>query len=206
MAESKNINRDDLRSVLFILVLFVSVVGGRELGAYYSSYEEMTQLKVFFEVEEEELSRYLISSIEGVETPLTIGYSITSKNADNTIDLVPTQPDYVRRWMIGLTVSPIKVNQPEASDVDFEIAFAKENWTEALIACEKSLEIYQNRGYRWRWARKLIDLGDAHIGRNEPGDLDRARETYQQSLDMFTEMGAPGYIQVLEERLKDIGY
>ena len=121
MAESKNINRDDLRSVLFILVLFVSVVGGRELGAYYSSYEEMTQLKVFFEVEEEELSRYLISSIEGVETPLTIGYSITSKNADNTIDLVPTQPDYVRRWMIGLTVSPIKVNQPEASDVDFEM-------------------------------------------------------------------------------------
>ncbi len=47
-------------------------------------------------------------------------------------------------------------------------------------------------------------LGDAFVGRNEPGDLERARETYQQSLDMFTEMGAPGYIQVLEERLKDL--
>ena len=51
----------------------------------------------------------------------------------------------------------------------------------------------------------LADLGDALAKRNEPGDLERARVTYQQALDMFTEMGAPGYIQVLEERLLDIG-
>jgi hypothetical protein len=72
------------------------------------------------------------------------------------------------------------------------------------MVCEKSIEIYQIRGYRWRWARKLIDLGDALVGRNEPGDLEKARETYQQSLDMFTEMGAPGYIKVLEERLGEL--
>ena len=52
-------------------------------------------------------------------------------------------------------------------------------------------------------------LGDATVeatlvGRNEPGDLERARETYQQSLDMFTDMGAAGYIKVLEERLEDL--
>jgi hypothetical protein len=35
----------------------------------------------------------------------------------------------------------------------------------------------------------------------KPGDQDRAQEPYQQSLNMFTEMGAPGYIKVLEERL-----
>ena len=46
--------------------------------------------------------------------------------------------------------------------------------------------------------------GDTLAGRNEPGELDRARETYQQSLDMFAEMGAPGYIKVLEERLWDL--
>ena len=88
--------------------------------------------------------------------------------------------------------------------MDFEIAFAKKLWTEAVTACEKSLEIYQNRGYLWRWARTLINLGDSLVGRNELGDLERARETYQQSLDTFTEMGAPGYIQVLEKRLKDL--
>jgi len=50
----------------------------------------------------------------------------------------------------------------------------------------------------------LIDLGDALIGRKEPGDLDRARQTYQESLEVFTEMGAPGYIRVLEKRLGEL--
>ncbi len=121
MAERKPINRDDLRSVLFLLILFVSVVGGREIGNYLSTYEEMTQLKVLFEVTEEELSRFLIDSLEERDTSLDIGYSITSPRADNSIDIVISQPDYVRRWLIGVTVSPIRVNQPEASDVDFEM-------------------------------------------------------------------------------------
>jgi tetratricopeptide (TPR) repeat protein len=86
----------------------------------------------------------------------------------------------------------------------FEIAFGQEQWGQAITSCEYSIELAQNVGYRWEWARRLIDLGDALLGHNEPGDRERARETYQQSLDMFTEMGAPGYIQVLEERLKDM--
>lgn len=121
MSQKKPKYRDDLKSVLLILILFVSVVGGRELGNFYSSYEGMTKLKVLFEVREEELSRYLVEIMEGREPSLGIGYSITSQDADNTIDLVTTQPDYVRRWIIGLTVAPIKVNQPEASDVNFEM-------------------------------------------------------------------------------------
>jgi len=54
------------------------------------------------------------------------------------------------------------------------------------------------------WARSLIDLGDALLGRNEPGNHERARQTYRESLDMFTEMGAPGYIKVLEKRLGEM--
>ena len=87
---------------------------------------------------------------------------------------------------------------------NFELARVESRWVDALAACEASIEFYQNGGHLWGYARVLIDLADALIGRNEPGDLERARETYQQSLDMFTEMGAPGYIKVLEERLRDI--
>ena len=36
------------------------------------------------------------------------------------------------------------------------------------------------------------------------GDKERARKIYQQSMDMITEMGAPGYIKVLEERLEEL--
>ena len=88
------------------------------------------------------------------------------------------------------------------SKIKFELALAEQRWGEAIINCESSIKTYQRGGHRWDWARVLIDLGDALLGRNETGDLERARETYQQSLDMFTEMGAPGYIKVLEERLR----
>ena len=64
MSKKRPIKGDDLRSVLFILILFVSVVGGREFGNYFSSYENMTKLKVYFEVKEEEVSRYLLDTLD----------------------------------------------------------------------------------------------------------------------------------------------
>lgn len=121
MSKRRAIRKDDLTSVLFMLILFVSVVGGRELGNFYSSYESLTDLKVVFDVEEEDLSRFLLDTLSGTETGLDVGYTISSKGVDNSVDIITTQPDYVRRWLIGVTVSPIRVNQPEASDVDFEM-------------------------------------------------------------------------------------
>ena len=53
-------------------------------------------------------------------------------------------------------------------------------------------------------ARKLIDQGDAYVSRSKPGDQEMAQETFQQSLDMFTEMCAPGYFKVLEEQLRNM--
>ena len=88
---------------------------------------------------------------------------------------------------------------------EFELAYADERWSESIAACESLVEICERSEHRWDWARRLIDLGDAYLGRNEPGDLEKVREIYQQSLDMFIEMGAPGYIKVLEERLGSIG-
>jgi tetratricopeptide (TPR) repeat protein len=84
---------------------------------------------------------------------------------------------------------------------EYELAYAEERWHEAVAVCESLVEICERSNHRWDWARRLIDLADAVTCRKEPGDIERAREIYQQSLDMFTEMGAPGYIKVLEERL-----
>jgi tetratricopeptide (TPR) repeat protein len=86
-------------------------------------------------------------------------------------------------------------------DAEAEFARAERRWDEAVSACRAQIDIYQGGGYRWPWARQLIDLGDALIGRDGPSDRERAEGAYRQSLEMFTEMGASGYIQVLEERL-----
>jgi hypothetical protein len=74
------------------------------------------------------------------------------------------------------------------SSVDFELSCLEGQWSAAVSLCNNSLKVFQNSGHRWLLARKLVDLGEALVGRNEPGDLERAREAYQQSLDMITEM------------------
>lgn len=171
MSQKKPKYRDDLKSVVFILILFVSVVGGREFGNFYSSYNGMTKLKVFFEVEEEELSRYLVEIMEGGEPSLGIGYSITSQDADNSIDLVTTQPDYVRRWIIGVTVAPIKVNQPEASDVNFEM------FVEDVLV--------DNETYRFpREKVNYLGLRDRELQPNID-DLEILRRLILESVDMY---------------------
>ena len=121
MPDGKPIKRDELIGALTLIILFISVVGGREIGNYYASYQEMTRLKVLFEVTEEELSRYIIGLVQGEETDLDIGLIITAPGANNTANIVIDTPDYVDRWLIGLTVSPIVVNQPEASEVELEM-------------------------------------------------------------------------------------
>jgi len=90
------------------------------------------------------------------------------------------------------------------ASAEFELAFAEKRWNDAVNFIEKSIEIMKSSKHHWGLARRLIDLGDSLVGRSEPSDLERAREIYQQSLEMFTEMGAPGYIKVLEERLREL--
>lgn len=93
------------------------------------------------------------------------------------------------------------VNIELRSRVEFEIALVEGQWAAAVAACETSIKIFEDSGHRWGYARRLIDLGDALVSRGEPGDPRRAREVYQQALDAFSEMGAPGYVKVLEDRL-----
>jgi class 3 adenylate cyclase/tetratricopeptide (TPR) repeat protein len=88
--------------------------------------------------------------------------------------------------------------------VEYELAFAEERWQEAVNAAESMIEICERTDHFWFLARQLINLSDALVHRDQPNDLERAREGYQRSLEMFTEMGASGYIKVLEERLQSL--
>jgi tetratricopeptide (TPR) repeat protein len=83
-------------------------------------------------------------------------------------------------------------------------ALAERRWNQAASLTLSLIDLLQAANYRWEWARAMIDLGDIYAQRNQPGDPDRAREAYQRSLDMFVEMEAPGYIQVLRQRMQSV--
>jgi beta-glucosidase/6-phospho-beta-glucosidase/beta-galactosidase len=46
----------------------------------------------------------------------------------------------------------------------------------------------------WEVGCSYLDVRDVYAMRNEPGDLDKAMDAYQQSLDVFTEVDADGYV------------
>jgi len=75
---------------------------------------------------------------------------------------------------------------------------------EALGIAQFYVDQHQVSGARWLQARTRIYLGDALRGRDSPGDRERARQTYQEALDIFKEMGADGYVQVLLKRLESL--
>ncbi len=105
------------------------------------------------------------------------------------------------------------INQPSNKEEEMykfraeaELVRAEGYWEEAVSKYKTIVDIWQAGGYRWNWARQLIDLGDSLLGRDLPGDREQAERVYRQSLELFTEMGAPGYIQVLEQRLGGIEF
>jgi len=120
MAEQP-IQRDEIIGALTLVILFLSVMAGREAGNFYASYEEMKSLKVLFRVEEEELSTYLRGILEGGSPDLPVGITITLPSVEDGAELVTQVPDYARRWLISVTLSPIVVRQPSVSDVELEL-------------------------------------------------------------------------------------
>lgn len=81
-------------------------------------------------------------------------------------------------------------------------AMAERRWEQAASVTLSWINLLQHMGRRWDRARVLIDLGDIYAQRGKLGDPQRARQAYQESQDMFSEMEATGYIQVLRQRLQ----
>jgi hypothetical protein len=113
--------RSELISALSLVIIFLAALLGREMGNLYSSFEEMESLKVYFDVPEEELAGYLRDVLDGKEAYLDVGLTITLPSVSNEGEIVTETPDYVRKWLIGLTLSAVTVRQPSVSDVEMSL-------------------------------------------------------------------------------------
>jgi hypothetical protein len=129
-------SRNELIGALSIVILFITILIGREAGHFYADYQELSKLKVLLEVSEEELTRYFITS-DGTASEVKIGLTITLPNVENEADVVTETPDYVRRWLISVTLSPITVRQPSVSDVQLEMLVEGETVMNKTYAFQK---------------------------------------------------------------------
>jgi adenylate cyclase len=79
---------------------------------------------------------------------------------------------------------------------------AEERWMGAVAAFDAMVGLYDRLGVRWYWARGLIDWAEALTARGELAGLKKAEGLLRQSLAAFKEMGADGYVEVVEHRLR----
>jgi len=116
--ESGGVERDEVISVLFMVLLFLSVLTGREIGNVYNGYREISHLSVAFHLGEEEIAGYIRDVLRGNASELEAGIALTLPSFRNVEGTVTQLPDYARRWFISVSLSPIVVQQPEVSDVE----------------------------------------------------------------------------------------
>jgi hypothetical protein len=125
--------RSDIVGALTLVLIFMSIMAGREVGSLYASYDELKSLKLLFSVTEEEMSGYLRDVLGGEAADLGFGLAITLPAVEDETRLVTETPDYARRWLISVTLSAVTVRQPSVSDVELELlvedqVFARETF------------------------------------------------------------------------------
>ena len=82
-----------------------------------------------------------------------------------------------------------------------ELAAAEKRWDEAIDLLESIIQITTKTEQRWEQAHKLLELAEIYRRRRKSGDRDLARANYTRALELFTEMGAAGYVKVIRARM-----
>ena len=84
------------------------------------------------------------------------------------------------------------------------LAVAERDWPKAWALFEAFMERADKAGFRWFRAQALREWAEAHLGREEPGDEERARELLLESQAEFEDMGAPIYAAQVKEVLSGL--
>jgi len=116
--KEKIASREELIGLVQLVIIFTAILVGREIGNIYGSYNELSKMAVNLNFSEEEMSNYLRDTIQGKNATLNVGLAVTIPGFTSTEGQVTQTPDYVRKWIISVTLSPIVVTQPEVSDVE----------------------------------------------------------------------------------------
>ena len=115
--KDKIASKEELIGLVQLVIIFTAILAGRQIGSVYSSYGELNRMAVNLEFSEEGMANYLRDAIQGRNGTLNVGLAITIPGFTSTEGHVTQTPDYVRKWLISVTLSPIVVTQPEVSDV-----------------------------------------------------------------------------------------
>jgi hypothetical protein len=154
-------DREELFAFLKLAMLFIVLILGREAGRIYSSYTEVSQLSIIFDVREEELAGFVREFMEGGDPDLRVGLMLSIPSAQSIEGHVTKVPDYARRWLISVYLSAVVVRQPEVSDVEIQLWVEDELLEEQAFSFVKEPVPYSSLLKR----NMSLSIGDAEAFR-----------------------------------------
>jgi class 3 adenylate cyclase/tetratricopeptide (TPR) repeat protein len=95
-------------------------------------------------------------------------------------------------------------NQWYIKRAEVELAVAKKDWETAIVNLQGFIQFADAHTLIWNHARALMEWGDVCVARGTVDDLEKAKALYIQAQEMFTNMGAEGYVKVLKKRMNEL--
>jgi predicted ATPase len=108
---------------------------------------------------------------------------------------------WLQRAHEQVSSNPYAVARSIVSIAHLELAIAEERWDDSISASTALLEWYTRAGMRWEQAHTLLELAEIHRLRDRSKDRDLAQDFYAQSKAIFTEIGATGYVEIVQDRI-----
>ncbi len=182
--KEKIATKEELIGLVQLVIIFTAILAGREIGNVASSYGELNRLSVNLDFTEEAMSNYLRDAMQGRNGTLNVGLAVTIPGFTSTEGQVTQTPDYVRKWLISITLSPIVVTQPEVSDVYLTFQVEGQtimNRTYSFTREKVGYITYVNRnlplyiGDQEAFKKLLSDAAAAHAGEIEVTFTGRAK-------------------------------
>jgi tetratricopeptide (TPR) repeat protein len=80
----------------------------------------------------------------------------------------------------------------------------RREWAMAWVAYQKTVEAPVLSEYPWFMADTLKNWSEAHLARGAAEDGPRARELLEQALVIFEDIGASGYVERVNEKIREL--
>jgi tetratricopeptide (TPR) repeat protein len=171
-----------LRNVLFSMVLISLIRKDNERGKIVC--EEMIQIA------------------ETGMIPISLSHSLLS--------MIYSREGEVQKARELLAESLIEAKDPGSEFVDqmfvlwaqTDLNVAKEDWSKAWVNYDALIKLTTEHNLRWYQNWVMVEWADAHLKQSDPGDIEKARQMLKETRKEFEDMGAEGYVSIVEERLK----
>jgi RimJ/RimL family protein N-acetyltransferase len=137
--------------------------------------------------------------------PFTLQDAPAVKDLAGEREIAATTANIPHPYQDGMAEEWINTHQ-EAFDKGEGVTFsiAQQELDKAMERYASYTALVKEAEDLWEVGRSYLDVRDVYTMRNEAGDLDKAMDAYQQSLDVVTEGDAEGYVQVLKARIDDL--